>query len=225
MATVETHERQTGSDYVFQTLFDQIVNLDLLPGTKISETEIAKSFGFSRQPIREAFTRLASLNLLLIRPQRATLVRPFSMELISNARFIRAAVELEVIRAFAEDRDRAFDTDLKSNMRRQRDAIANKDTKALHDLDYAFHKLLCHAARKAFAFDIIAANKAQADRLCMLSLTSEEAMRTLYEDHNALLEALFAGDADRATQVLKSHLDRLTPTINALYTTHRDYFD
>ena len=47
----------------------------------------------------KSFTRLSNLNLLLVRPQRATVVRPFSRQLIANARFVRAAVELEVIRS------------------------------------------------------------------------------------------------------------------------------
>ena len=82
MATLDTLERMTSSEVVFKTLYEQITRLELLPGTKISETEIAKTFGFSRQPVREAFTRLANLNLLLVRPQRATMVRPFSRDLI-----------------------------------------------------------------------------------------------------------------------------------------------
>lgn len=218
-------DRKTGSDLVFDALFGQIMRLELLPGTKISESEMAKSFGFSRQPVREAFTRLANLNLLLIRPQRATVVRAFSKEIIANARFIRAAVELEVIRSATLDRDTALDSVLKANMTAQRKAIAGEDASGFHDLDYAFHKLLCDAARQAFAFEIIAANKAQVDRLCMLSLTSAASMKVLYEDHEALLDAIFTGDAPRADQVLRKHLERLTPTIEALYTTHQGYFD
>lgn len=217
--------RKTGSDHVFETLFNQIVSLELLPGTKISETEIAKTFGFSRQPVREAFNRLAALNLLLIRPQRATIVRPFSKELIANARFVRAAIELEVVRAAAEDRDTSVDVEIKANISAQRKAIAHDDAEAFHDLDYQFHKLLARSSRNAFAFDIIAANKAQVDRLCMLSLTSKATMEALHADHEDLLEALLKGDGDTAVRVLKHHLDRLTPTIEALHTTHRDYFE
>lgn len=218
-------DRKTGSDLVFEALFGQIMRLELLPGTKISETEMAKSFGFSRQPVREAFTRLANLNLLLIRPQRATIVRPFSKEIIANARFVRAAVELEVVRDLAKHRDTSVDGELKANMRDQRRAIENENAEAFHELDYAFHKLLCLSAGKEFAFEIIAANKAQVDRLCMLSLTSKTSMEALYSDHEELLNALFDSDENRAVQVLRAHLERLTPTIEALYTTHQGYFD
>lgn len=225
MADVATPERTNSSDVVFDDLYGRITGLDLLPGTKISETEVAKSFGYSRQPVREAFTRLANLNLLLVRPQRATVVRPFSRQLISNARFVRGAVELEVVRAAALDRDKSVDVALKSNMRKQRDAIAAGDTSLFHDLDYQFHKLLCASAKHRFAFDIIAENKAQVDRLCMLALTSNEAMTALFEDHQTLLDALFKGDAQTAESVLRTHLGRLTPTIEAIYTTHKAYFD
>ncbi|MEO0496323.1 MAG: GntR family transcriptional regulator [Pseudomonadota bacterium] len=225
MAKVETMDRATSSDVVFNELYGQITNLKLLPGTKISETEIAKTFGFSRQPVREAFTRLANLNLLLVRPQRATLVRPFSRQLIANARFVRKAIELEVVRAAAADRDRSCDSKLKANLQEQTRAIAAEDAGLFHDLDYKFHRLLCEAAGKDFAFEIIAENKAQVDRLCMLALTSTEAMNLLFGDHEQLLKALFGGDADEADQILRLHLDRLTPTIDAIYTTHSGYFD
>lgn len=225
MAELETLDRTTSSDVVFSELYGRITRLDLLPGTKISEAETAKSFGLSRQPVREAFTRLASLNLLLVRPQRATVVRPFSRQLISNARFIRAAVELEVVRAAALNRDRSVDASLKANLREQANAIASEDVGLFHELDYEFHKLLCAAAQRSFAFDIISENKAQVDRLCMLALTSKEAMEVLYVDHQSLLSALFSEDAQSADVTLRTHLDRLTPTIDAIYTTHKAYFD
>ncbi len=225
MAALGTLERTTSSGVVFEELFGQITRLELLPGTKISETDVAKSFGFSRQPVREAFTRLANLNLLLVRPQRATVVRPFSRQLIANARFVRTAVELEVVRAATLDRDKSVDAALKVNLREQADAISAEDVTRFHDLDYQFHKLLCASAKQAFAFDIIAENKAQVDRLCMLALTSKEAMDVLYEDHQRLLRAMFGGDASAADEVLRTHLDRLTPTIDAIYTTHNAYFD
>jgi len=220
-----TLERTTSSDVVFDELFGQITRLELLPGTKISESDVAKTFGFSRQPVREAFTKLAGLNLLLVRPQRATVVRPFSRELIANARFVRKSVELEVVRSATLGRDPSVDAALKANLRDQAKALAAENATLFHDLDYQFHRLLCVSAKRSFAFDIIAENKAQVDRLCMLALTSKEAMEALYQDHETLLDALFGGDAPSADAVLRVHLDRLTPTIDAIYATHKAYFD
>ncbi|MEM1079317.1 MAG: GntR family transcriptional regulator [Pseudomonadota bacterium] len=225
MTSTDTVERATSTDQIFDSLYDRIVSLDLLPGAKLSESEVAKSYGFSRQPVREAFTRLANLNLLLIRPQRATIVRPFSRDLISNARFVRGAIEIEVIRQAATDRDRAVDTKLRQSLKEQRDAVAAGDTAAFHSLDYAFHRLLCASARRPAAFELIAANKAQVDRLCMLSLTGAEAMEDLLTDHTQLIDALFSGDSAGAETILRRHLSRLDPIIDAIYTTHSGYFE
>jgi len=152
-------------------------------------------------------------------------VRPFSKKLIANARFLRTAVELEVVRAATVERDESVDSKLKTNMKAQASAIASNDTVSFHELDYEFHRLLCMSAKQEFAFELIAANKAQVDRLCTLALTSKNAMEVLYADHEKLLEAIVSGDAMHADRVLREHLGRLTPTIEAIYTTHREYFD
>lgn len=93
----EVFERRTTADMVFDQLYEDIASLKVLPGSKLSEAEIARRFGVSRQPVRDAFNRLGNLDLLLIRPQRATEVRGFSMDRVQHARFVRLAVELEVV--------------------------------------------------------------------------------------------------------------------------------
>jgi len=77
--TVRTTDRRTSVDEVYDYLHEQITTLGLRPGDKISEADMATRFGISRQPVRDAFSRLANLDLLLIRPQRATEVKRFSM--------------------------------------------------------------------------------------------------------------------------------------------------
>ena len=93
--------RRTTVDDVFDRLHADIVNLKLEPGTRMSEVEIAGQFNTSRQPVREAFIRLSNMRLLEIRPQKATLVRKISHSHILNSRFIRTAVEVEVVRRYA----------------------------------------------------------------------------------------------------------------------------
>ena len=77
-------ERRTSVDEVFDYLHNEIATLKLLPGDKLSEADMAAKFGISRQPVRDAFSRLANMDLLLIRPQRATEVKRFSMREIEK---------------------------------------------------------------------------------------------------------------------------------------------
>ncbi len=218
-------ERRTSTDAVYQYLYDEIVAVRMLPGAKISEADIASQFGISRQPVRDAFNRLGNDGLLQIRPQRATEVRRFSRRLISRARFVRAAVEVEVLRRAARTWDGSVEAEIVENLAAQMDALAKLDTGAFHRLDYKFHHLLCRSADAEFAFDAISENKMQVDRLCVLGLMNKKSMQDLISDHHEILRCLQAQDADGVEAAIRQHLARLDVTIDAVKTSHAEYFE
>jgi len=220
----QVEERRTSADVVFDYLQQQISSLELMPGTKISEAEIASKFGVSRQPVRDAFSRLDNLDLLLIRPQKATVVKKFSRAAIASARFARLAVELEVMHHAVLHWDGSFSEEFEKRIAAQKDAVAANDSKLFHNLDYEFHKLLCHAAQCDFAFEIISSNKARVDRLCVLSLTGADGMAKLVRDHEAIVRQLKAKDEEGLRKTVRQHLSRLDSTIDNIYAEHRSYF-
>ena len=130
---------RTTTDVVFEALHAQILSLELLPGTRISEADVAARLGVSRQPVRDAFNRLSNLQLLKVRPQRATVVSGFSMTEIENARFVRLAVELEVAKLACLAWDETFVATLNGNLERQKAALKSGQIDTFHQLDYDFH--------------------------------------------------------------------------------------
>lgn len=223
-ATVRT-ERRTSVDDVFDHLQEQIATLQLKPGDRISEAEIAARFGISRQPVRDAFSRLANLDLLLIRPQRATEVRRFSMRQIEKARFVRAAIETSVLRRAAEHCDAAGAARLNDELALQEQATEAMDVDRFGKLDYAFHKALCEIALADYAFEVILEEKAKIDRLCMLGLEKEQRMPELVADHRAIADAVIAHDGDAAVEAGMKHLSRLDQTIERITATNANYFE
>lgn len=221
----DSFERRTAADVVFDQLHHEIVSLKLLPGTKLSEAEVARRFGVSRQPVRDAFSRLDNLDLLLIRPQKATEVRGFSMHRIAHARFVRLAVELEVIRHACSVWDDARADVLERNLNQQQQAIDSDQTQKFHALDYQFHKLICELGGCAFAFATIEECKQKIDRLCVLSFGRERELASLLEDHRELACALKTGSADAATTIARRHLRRLDDTIADIHLAHAEYFE
>ena len=217
-------ERRTSADVVFDYLQQQISSLELMPGTKISEAEIASKFGVSRQPVRDAFSRLDNLDLLLIRPQKATVVKKFSRAAIASARFARLAVELEVMHHAVLHWDGSFAEEFDAGLAAQKNAVAAQDAKQFHKLDYEFHRLLCHAAKADFAFEIISSYKAHVDRLCVLSLTGADSMAQLVEDHEAIVGQLKKQEEEGLRQTIRTHLSRLDSTIETIYAEHQSYF-
>jgi len=218
-------ERRTTTDVVFDQLHEDIVSLKLLPGTKLSEVEVARRFGVSRQPVRDAFNRLDNLDLLLIRPQKATEVRGFSMSRIRHARFVRLAVELEVIRHACSVWDESYAEILEGNLDQQKQSIDSGQPETFHALDYQFHKLICELGGCPLAFETIEECKKKVDRLCMLSLGRENESITLLDDHRQLARSLRHGSVELATAIARKHLNRLDDTIADIHQMHAEYFE
>lgn len=222
---VQTRDRRTSVDVVFDYLRDEISALRLRPGDKISEAEIAAKFGVSRQPVRDAFSRLENLDLLLIRPQRATEVRRFSAREITKSRFVRAAVEAEVLRRAAERCDAVGVAELQANLLLQAAQAEVGDYEKFTVLDYEFHNILCNIAGTDYAFEVIKQLKSNVDRLCLLSLAKENRIGQLIEDHKLIAHCVGNNDVQGAADAGMLHLSRLDATIAAILDAHAEYFD
>lgn len=221
----QTRDRRTSVDVVFDHLRDEIASLRLLPGDKISEAEIAAKFGVSRQPVRDAFSRLENLDLLLIRPQRATEVKRFSTREIEKSRFVRIAIESEVLRRAAAACDAMGAAQIDAALAIQAAVVDMGDYAKFGKLDYEFHKTLCDIAGVDFAFEVISEEKAKVDRLCMLGLAKENRMVQLLDDHQEIAKCIKAHDGEGAVVAGLRHLHRLDATIESISDTHSDYFE
>lgn len=222
---MEDIRTRTSTDVVYETLHDQIVSLDILPGTKLSETEVARRFGVSRQPVRNAFTKLGNEDLLLIRPQKATKVRGFSMERVELTRLVRRAVELEVVYDAVQIWDLTRERQLNENLKRQETALRENDLTTFHALDYDFHKLIYVLGGNPMAFEVMLECKKKVDRLCMLGLEKESEAKSIFADHCDIAKGLASGDLDLAQASVRKHLSRLDKTIDYIHKTHPSYFE
>lgn len=216
---------RTTTDIVFEALHAQILSLELLPGTRISEADVAEKLGVSRQPVRNAFNRLSNLHLVKVRPQRATVVSGFSMSEIANARFFRLAVELEVTKLACHAWDDRCSAALNGNLERQEAALKSGQIDDFHHLDYEFHKLICELSGHPLAFQTILACKQKVDRLCMLSLARAEEVAAVMVDHERIADALSTGSSKKVETVIRSHLGRLDQAIKDIHQVHSKYFD
>ena len=222
---MEDIRTRTSTDVVYETLHNQIVSLDILPGTKLSETEVARRFGVSRQPVRNAFTKLGNEDLLLIRPQKATKVRGFSMDRLELTRLIRRAVDLEVIYGAIQVWDTAREAELAANLNLQEQALTNDDLPTFHALDYDFHQLIYVLGGNPMAFEVMLECKQKVDRLCMLGLEKESEAKSIFADHCEIAKGLAAGDLELAQKSVRKHLTRLDKTIAYIHKTHPSYFE
>ncbi|MCZ4290330.1 GntR family transcriptional regulator [Hoeflea alexandrii] len=222
LRNLEPLNRPSVADTVFDELHSQILLLELPPGTKMSEVEVAKAFGVSRQPVRDAFYRLSKLGFLSIRPQRATLVSQISSTAVLQARFIRSAIEAETVRMACQVLTDDDMTALDAIIEKQRQAVEARDPVSFHGYDDQFHKEICERAGLGFAWDIIRENKAHMDRVRFLSLSF--ASQDAFGDHLLIMDALRARDETLAVQNMREHLSRIKKQIVRIRADHERYF-
>ncbi len=211
------------TDLVFRELYERIIQLTMPPGTRISEAEVAAQMEVSRQPVRDAFYRLQRLDLIRIRPQRATRIAPISVAKVQDAHFIRTAIELETLRLAIERLDSAGLARLDGLIARQANAVAAGERRLFHALDDEFHHTLCEIAGHEAAWTLIKDNKAHMDRVRFISLSF--GAQSALDDHVAIMDHLRARDLAGGQARLRSHLDHIFEIIAQVRVTHAEYFD
>lgn len=203
-------------------LRQQIVQNELPPGARISEAEIAKQFGISRQPVREAFIKLAEEGLIEIRPQRGTVVRKIDPDDVLDARFVREAVEADIVRLLAQGGDAALVAELRRQIVAQREAAARSPKDFIH-ADELFHRTLAEGAGKENVWTILQGLKAQMDRVRFLSFDLFRYDR-LIDQHAAITDKIEQGDENGAERATRRHLRAVLEDLPNIMRANPDVF-
>lgn len=208
---------------VYRILRERIIRADLLPGSLISESEIARTFALSRQPVREAFIKLSEEGLVEVRPQRGTLVRRISRAAVMDARFVREAIEADIVKLTAQTPDTAVIADLRRQIVDQR-AISDNDPDRFMKLDEQFHRTLAEAAGKTYAWQVIENVKAQMDRVRYLSFLRFPIPK-LVDQHIAVVDAIEAGSPPDADRAMRDHLREILSALPEIADAKPEFFE
>jgi DNA-binding GntR family transcriptional regulator len=206
-------------------LRDAIIRLDLKPGAKLSEQEIADQFGVSRQPVREALIALTRARLVTIQPKRGTLVVKISARHMREARFVRAAIETAVVQRACSAFDPFVREALDATLARQEAAAEAMDYNRFRREDEEFHAGIARGAGCEMAWSVIADIKAHIDRVCNLQLRKPSSMQSLIAEHRAILAAIDNRDAARAEAALQAHLAGILADLPQIEADHPNLFE
>jgi DNA-binding GntR family transcriptional regulator len=213
------------AEQVFRTLRSSIVTMRLTPATALSEQDIADRLKVSRQPVREAFIKLSEIGLVRVLPQRGTFVVKISAQAVTDARFVREAVECAIARRASEGIGKQPTETLRAVIAAQRRAAKAADPEQFFVLDEDFHRGLATAAGCTYAWKVIEEAKAQMDRVRFLSLPDATPMGHLIVQHQAILDAIAAGRAGAAEQAMKDHLREILKSLPRLSRAFPEMFE
>jgi Transcriptional regulators len=209
---------------VFEALRQAIVQLQLRPGNPLSEADIGRQLGVSRQPVREAFIKLAETGLVEIRPQRGTFVRLISIREVGNARFLREAIEVAIVKKAAAEASEEDIAALRQLVDEQSAVAVNGDNAAFLRLDEKLHQVIARSADCEDAWRVLEGLKAQMDRVRYLSLPEATPLETIIAQHARIVDAISRHAPEEAEQAMRQHLSEILFSLPKLAAKYPAYF-
>jgi DNA-binding GntR family transcriptional regulator len=212
---------------VCDTLRDEIIRLDLLPGSRISENDLAERFGLSRTPIRQALAELQKENLVVIRPQRRTTVALIDLDYVLELIYMRLAVESSVLRDVVGRPHEGLIESLNANLAEQRRVVASQGSGLMfYELDARFHRLVFESAGKPLLWEIIQEFRVHYLRFRMLDVVKKHELGALLNEHEAYFNLIERGEATEIDRLMHEHLyggvrrlrDRITADLTSYFT-------
>ena len=222
----ETRDSDPVRQRLYQVLRQSIIQMVLAPGRALSEKEIADTFSVSRQPVREAFIRLSEAGLVEVKPQRGTYVVKISQQAVLEARFVREAIEVAVVKLAAKKGiEPSVLKELHDLVERQRRCLEPHDYDRFYHLDEAFHRTLSLGVRQQAAWKVIEEVRAQLDRVRYLSVPHSTPLERLVDQHNHIIATIEARDVKRAEEAMMLHLREILVSMPDLIRRFPDMFD
>lgn len=198
---------------VYNTLKQRILSLELVPGTMVSETEIAKEFLVSRTPVRDAFKALVSDGLLEVKPHIGTFVTLINMNELSNVLYIRETIERAIVNELAIAFNQSQEFKLRHILHHQKTLLedttlsAHDFAKAFTKSDNDFHHALFELAGKQSLIGYFKAINVQYERFfTFLNLQDQQIASHLYDEHIKLLECIKSKDIAVINNLITHHI-------------------
>jgi DNA-binding GntR family transcriptional regulator len=176
------------------------------PGARLDEQELAAEFGVSRTPIREALIQLSAAGLVEMRPRRGAIVAEVGPSRLCEMFEVMAELEAMCGRLAARRIDAAGQQRLVAAHRACESAREANDPDRYYRLNETFHHEIYAASHNGFLADQATALHRRLRPYRRLQLRVRNRMQTSYNEHQGIVDAILAGDGDRAAEALRSHV-------------------
>lgn len=204
MTSVVTQGRKPLREHAYDELRARIVGLDLAPGTRLIERDLAEELNVSRIPLREAMQRLAQDGLVRVVPRQGAIVSPFTVDDVRDLFDVRESLEVLAARLAAERADPDGLNRLAAQLDIARQATKEKDGPAIAAANAMFHVIIVDLAANPLLESLLQPLEARVQWL--FRLTSDRDAHVQCHEHEDLLAAIADHDPDRAAASAYHHV-------------------
>lgn len=193
-------------EQVHKAILSDIAEGKLPSGARIIQEQIAQELGVSRQPVQQALTLLRKEGVLHDAPGRGLQVAPLDLEHVRQMYDVRAVIEGLAFRKAAEHASGSALDKGPALIRTGRKAAASGSVSAMIAADMAFHRFIYALSGNPLIVPAMETHWTQAQRVMGEVLLREDKPRDIWDQHEALLEAVSARKAAQAERLARQHI-------------------
>ena len=197
--------RKVSAGTIGNHLINAIAEQRIAPGTRLVEEELGQVFGVSRTVVRQALTRLASEGFVAVRPRKGWyVIEPSEIE-VEQAFTARRLIESTLLREFVGVATRSQLKALRTHLHDQHAAVEHGDAPRRTHLLGDFHVQIADALGNPHLVRVVADLVTRTNLMSMLYQSNQEASHSA-DEHDDILRAIEARDADKAVRLMDRHL-------------------
>jgi DNA-binding GntR family transcriptional regulator len=184
-------------------LLDRIISGHYRPGERLVELQLAREFGASQSPVREALRDLETAGLVTIKPRRGSFVNDYHAKAQHEIYYVRGALEEAAVRLALPHLVR--DTrPLTLHLEGMREAARNADAEAMVHHSVSFHRHIMRASGNELLLKMWESLNVEAHSR-KTTMQPNTDLFAVAESHAPLFEAIEVGDVERACTVSREH--------------------
>ena len=207
MHVTDRKGHESSKDFAIRVIRENIISLELEPGTNVSANELAAEIGVSRGPIREALSELSKIGIVEVYPQSGCKISLIDYDFVDQSRFLRNTLECAIVKEACETFSQDNILKLQENTKLQEFYLENHMKDKLLKADNDFHKMLFELTNKMEIYSLLKNFDIHFDRVRSVVISAVKKLK-IVEDHKKILEAIASGDEELAVQTMNKHLNR-----------------
>jgi len=196
------------ADQVCEQILAEIIAGRFAENARLIQDDLAKSLGVSRQPVQQALLLLRNQGFLREAPGRGLLVSPIDIDFVRDLYEIRAVTEGLACRLAAERGSEHAVRHGSRIMAEGRRAEQEGSVAKLIAADMKFHEFLCEISGNRLIKDTMQPYWVHLRRLMGEVLAKDETPRRIWDQHEAILQAVIRGNAEKAEALAQDHIAR-----------------
>ena len=199
---------------VYAHIYEAVLDHRLPPGTKLKEVPMSELFGVTRGAIRKAFTRLAAMKIIELRPNRGAIVASPSIKESRDLFGARRTIECSIVDTLAHRITKAQVRQLSSLIKQEDLAYRRGEMRMALKLSVDFHRVLATMAGNSVLVGVLDQLVSRTPLVVLAYQDPAQTNACANRDHAELVEAMAAHNADRAVVAMTRHLCNLEGKLN-----------